>query len=54
VVAFEWDEQGKGGINFRKHGVRMSEAIPVFDDPYAISVTDDESDMNEQRTSPSG
>jgi len=23
-------------------GVRMPEAIPVFDDPYAITVTDEE------------
>ena len=27
----------------------MPEAIPVFDDPYAITVTDDESDTSEQR-----
>ena len=27
----------------------MPEAIPVFDDPYAITVADDESDPNEQR-----
>jgi uncharacterized protein len=49
TVGFEWDEQSKAGINFRRHGVRMPEAIPVFDDPYAITVTDDESDPNEQR-----
>jgi uncharacterized DUF497 family protein len=48
-VAFEWDEAGKAGINFRKHGVRLPEAIPVFDDPFAITVTDDESDPNERR-----
>lgn len=48
-MGFEWDEQSKAGINFRRHGVRMPEAIPVFDDPYAITVTDDESDPNEQR-----
>jgi uncharacterized DUF497 family protein len=48
-VQFEWDEQGKAGIDFRKHGVRMPEAIPVFDDPGAITVSDDESDPNEQR-----
>jgi uncharacterized DUF497 family protein len=48
VVGFEWDESGKAGINFRKHGVRMPEAIPVFDDPYAITITDDESGI-EQR-----
>jgi uncharacterized DUF497 family protein len=27
----------------------MPEAIPVFDDPYAITVADDESDPDEQR-----
>ena len=42
-VGFEWDDASKAGINFRKHGVRMPEAIPVFDDPYAITITDDES-----------
>ena len=46
---FEWDEASKAGINFRKHGVRMPEAIPVFDDPDAITMTDDESDPDEQR-----
>jgi uncharacterized DUF497 family protein len=48
-VGFEWDEESKAGINFRRHGVRMPEAIPVFDDPYAITIPDDESDPNEQR-----
>ncbi len=27
----------------------MPEAIPVFDDPYAITIADDESDANERR-----
>jgi len=48
-LGFEWDEQRKAGLNFRNHGVRMPEAIPVFDDPYAVSTTDDDSDANEQR-----
>lgn len=48
-MGFEWDEEGKAGINFRRHGVRMPEAIPVFDDPYAITIADDESGANEQR-----
>jgi uncharacterized DUF497 family protein len=48
-VGFAWDEASKAGINYRKHGVRMPEAIPVFDDPYAITITDDESDPAEQR-----
>ena len=48
-VGFEWDEDSKAGINFHRHGVRMPEAIPVFDDPYAVTVSDDESDPNERR-----
>ena len=36
-------------MNFRRHGVRMLEAIPVFEDPHAITITDDESDAHEQR-----
>jgi uncharacterized DUF497 family protein len=48
-VGFEWDDESKAGINFRKHGVRMPEAIPVFDDPYAITIVDDQSDPSEQR-----
>jgi uncharacterized protein len=48
-VGFEWDQEGKAGLNFRKHGVRMPEAIPVFDDPSALTVIDDESDPTEQR-----
>jgi uncharacterized DUF497 family protein len=49
IVACEWDEQSKAGVNFRKHGVRMPEAIPVFGDPYAITITDDVSDPGELR-----
>ena len=48
-MGFEWDEESKGGINFRKHGVRMPEAIPVFDDPYALTIVYDESHPGEQR-----
>jgi uncharacterized protein len=48
-VGFEWDEEGKAGVNYRKHGVRLPEAIPVFDDPYAITIIDDESSSIEQR-----
>ena len=48
-MGFEWDEESKAGINFRKHGVRMPEAIPVFDDPHAVTIVDDESDPVEQR-----
>ena len=48
-MSFEWDEASKAGINFRKHGVRMPEAIPVFDDPYAITIADEESGPDERR-----
>ena len=47
-MGFEWDLQ-KAEANFRKHGVRFSEALPVFEDDYAITITDDESDPGEQR-----
>ncbi len=48
-MGFEWDDDRKAGTNFRKHGVRIPEAIPVFDDPYAITIDDDESDPTERR-----
>lgn len=48
-MGFEWDDASKAGINFRKHGVRMPEAIPVFDDPFAITIRDDESDPDGRR-----
>ena len=48
-MGFQWDTEGKAVSNLRKHGVRMPEAIPVFDDPRAITITDDESDPDEQR-----
>ena len=46
---------GSSGTNRIRPGstfadnVRMPEAIPVFDDPYALTITDDESDPSEQR-----
>jgi uncharacterized protein len=45
---FEWDVR-KAEANYRKHGVRFAEAMPVFEDDYAITVIDDESDPNEER-----
>jgi uncharacterized protein len=47
-VSFEWDLE-KAEANFRKHGVRFSEAEPVFADGLAVTIIDDESDPNEQR-----
>jgi uncharacterized DUF497 family protein len=47
-MSFEWDPQ-KAEANFKKHGVRFPEAEPVFEDDYAITIKDDESDSGEQR-----
>ena len=49
VVGFEWGKESKAGANFRKHGIRMPEAIPLFDDPNAMTIADEESDPGEQR-----
>ena len=47
-TGFEWDVR-KAESNFEKHGVRFSESLAVFEDDYAITITDDESDPSEQR-----
>jgi uncharacterized DUF497 family protein len=48
-VAFEWDAE-KARENVRNHnGVRFEESRGVFDDPYAITIADDESDPFERR-----
>jgi len=47
-VDFEWDV-GKAETNHEKHGVSFSECLPVFEDDYAITIADDESDPDEQR-----
>jgi len=47
-VSFEWDPD-KAAANFRKHGVRFSEAVGVFNDDTAITVQDTESDLDEER-----
>jgi uncharacterized DUF497 family protein len=47
-MGFEWDVR-KAEANFEKHGVCFSESLAVFEDDYAITITDDESDPNEQR-----
>lgn len=36
---FEWDEQ-KAETNFRKHCIRFSDAVRVFDDPLAVTDQD--------------
>jgi len=48
AMSFEWDPR-KAEANYKKHGVRFSESLPVFEDDYAITITDDASDPEEQR-----
>jgi len=47
-MSFEWDLR-KAEVNFRKHGVRFAESLPVFEDESALTMKDDESDPGEQR-----
>lgn len=47
-MACVWDVW-KAEANFRKHGVRFPESEPVLEDDYALTITDDESDPDEQR-----
>ena len=48
-MSFEWDAE-KAESNFKKHGVRFSESLPVIDDDdFAITISDDDSDPNERR-----
>ena len=39
----EWDE-AKAASNLRKHGVDFADAVGVFDDPFALSMPDDDAD----------
>jgi uncharacterized protein len=47
-MGFEWDER-KAEANYKKHGVRFSESLLLFEDDYALTIRDDESDPDEQR-----
>ncbi|HEY1495857.1 MAG TPA: BrnT family toxin [Candidatus Solibacter sp.] len=47
-MSFEWDPD-KAKANVRSHGVGFEESTAVFDDPYALTIADDESDPFEQR-----
>jgi uncharacterized protein len=47
-MAFAWDPR-KAASNFKKHGVRFAEAMPVFEDGLAVTMMDDESDPGERR-----
>ena len=47
-MGFEWDA-AKARTNLRIHGLRFEESRAVFDDPYAITIADDEADPSEER-----
>ncbi|MBP9664647.1 MAG: BrnT family toxin [Pyrinomonadaceae bacterium] len=47
-MEFEWDEN-KEAINFRKHGVRFTEATEAFDDENAVELFDDTHSDDEVR-----
>jgi len=47
-VAVVWDP-GKARRNRMKHGVRFADTALVLEDPYAITITDHESDPAEER-----
>ena len=36
---FDWEVR-KAEVNYKKHGVRFPEALAVFEDDFAITVTD--------------
>ena len=44
---FTWDEN-KNRRNLRKHDVRFETAVLVFDDPYAVTRRDDNSNDEER------
>jgi len=47
-MEFEWDLE-KASSNERKHGVTFQEAATVFGDPLAITFTDPDHSMDENR-----
>jgi hypothetical protein len=47
-MCFGWDPV-KAVANFKKHGVRFSEVEQVFEDDFAITIVDEDSDPREQR-----
>lgn len=47
-MAIVWDPE-KLKANIAKHGVSFRDAVPVLEDPRAITITDHESDPTEVR-----
>jgi uncharacterized protein len=47
-MGIDWEIR-KAESNYKKHGVRFSECLTVFEDDYAITVIDQESEPGETR-----
>jgi uncharacterized DUF497 family protein len=47
-ILFEWDSN-KAAKNLEKHHVSFDEAATVFDDPFFITVIDEEHSFDEER-----
>ncbi len=47
MILFEWDPK-KSAINFRKHGVKFSDAVLAFDDENALIAKDQAVDGEER------
>ena len=45
---FEWDDT-KADSNYKKHGIRFSEAVTIWLDESALETTDPEHSQNEER-----
>jgi uncharacterized DUF497 family protein len=45
---FEWDER-KAASNLKKHRVSFGEASTIFDDPWFVTLLDEEHSMDEDR-----
>jgi len=48
ALTFEWDEEKSKG-NLRKHGVTFEEAKTVFNDPFAMTISDPKDSLQEDR-----
>ena len=47
-LVFEWDEE-KAKRNEAKHGVAFDEAMTIFNDPFAMTVSDPDHSDEEER-----
>ncbi len=45
---FEWNED-KNMLNYLKHKIRFEDALPVFTDPFALQMFDEDHSSDEER-----